>query len=144
MKNQSNIFNTGYVDPFEAKRTQQQAMRSTVADRVVVDNALRIASQQPLPPTPSFSAQRVYNVRPEEINQQSFAPNQTGMVMQQNGLIATQPGNVGVVPNVQPHLVIAAQNQPYLNQQVVGPQQVMEPTPVVNEAKPINSKWQNL
>ncbi|XP_063680676.1 transcription factor SPT20 homolog [Bolinopsis microptera] len=131
MKNQSNIFNTGYVDPYQAKRTQQQAMRSTVADRVVVDNALRIASQQPLPPTPSFSAQRVYNVRPEESNQQSFVPHQTGMVMQQNGLIAAQSGNVGVVPNGQPHL----------NQQVVGSQQVMEPTPAVNEAKPMNSHY---
>ena len=136
MKNQSNIFNTGF-NPYQAQGTMQQSMRNSVADKIVVENALRIASQQPLPAPPSFSVPRG-NVRPEEnMNQRSSVPNNRAMV--QNSLPSTYPETV---MTVQPPSGTALQDHSDFIQSTVSHQQRFEHVPTVNESKPMNSKFQ--
>ena len=136
MKNQSNIFNTGF-SPYQAQSTAVQPVRNLAADQIVLENALRIASQQPLPAPPTFSTPRSYE-RPGEItNQYPFVANNNETVSQQKTLAAALPVSV---TTTQPQIEITSQEQSNFIRRGVAPQHLMEQTPTTNDGKPMNSE----
>ena len=90
-KNQSNIFQNDW--PQENVRAVPRSRDVGVRDSVAVQNALKIASQQPLPAPPSFSTPRNYDIlrQDQSIPQQNtqLHNSQPQSIHQQN----TQPQN---------------------------------------------------
>ncbi|KAL5260329.1 hypothetical protein ACHWQZ_G010451 [Mnemiopsis leidyi] len=120
MKNQSNIFNTGF-SPYQA-HPSHATNRTSIADNVVVENALRIAAQQPLPAPPSFSTPRGYFHHDQNSNQPP-----------QNQGIPTQQRTHGTTGQSQ-----VTQEQPYFGQ----PNRGVDQNPVLPpDTKPLNSHY---
>ena len=124
MKNQSNIFNTGFR-PYQAHQPHA-ANRTSIAENTVVENALRIASQQPLPAPPSFSTPRGYLQQNQNFN--------AGLPLNQG--VAPPDSGHGIIG--QPQASVIAQERPYFGQSQ--PTQHVDQNPVMpHETKPINS-----